>query len=97
MKIPAGTPVNLVVSNGKVLIPDVRNLDVLQARALLTAPTVGYTVSVEIQDAANCTGTPGTVVLDQSVPPGQAEQLQTIILYVACVVDQQQGGNENNG
>lgn len=95
MKIPAGTPVNIVVSNGKVTIPDVRNLDVLQARALLTAPTVGYTVSVEIQDAANCTGTPGTVVLDQSVPPGQAEQMQAIVLYVACVVEQQPGDQNN--
>ena len=50
---------------------------------------------VEIQDAANCTGTPGTVVLDQSVPPGQAEQMQSIVLYVACVT-QEQPNNPNN-
>jgi len=36
-------------------------------------------------DSATCTGTPGTVVLEQSVLPGEADQLQNIILYVECV------------
>ncbi|MEY3625330.1 MAG: Stk1 family Ser/Thr kinase, partial [Actinomycetota bacterium] len=50
-----------------------------------TAPTIGYTVSVEIFDAASCNGTPGTTVLDQSIAPGQAPQLQNIVLFVECV------------
>lgn len=84
-KLPLGSVVNLVLSDGTVQVPDVRNLDVLEARTILTAPTIGYTVSIEIFDAANCVGTPGTVVLDQSIAPGQAPQLQNIVLYVECV------------
>jgi serine/threonine-protein kinase len=84
-KVVPGSTVNLVLSNGKVLVPDVRNLAVLEARNILTAPTIGYQVSIEVKDAANCTGTPGTVVLDQSITAGPAPQLQTIILYVECV------------
>lgn len=84
-KLPIGTVVNLVLSDGTVQVPDVRNLEVLEARSILTAPTIGYTVSIEIQDAATCSGTPGTIVLDQSVAPGQAPQLQNIVLYVECV------------
>lgn len=84
-KVVPGSTVNLVLSNGKVLVPDVRNLAVLEARNILTAPTIGYQVSIEVKDAASCTGTPGTVVLDQSITAGPAPQLQTIILYVECV------------
>jgi serine/threonine protein kinase len=84
-KLPLGTVVNLVLSDGTVQVPDVRNLDVLEARSILTAPTIGYTVSVEVFDAANCTGTPGTLVVDQSIAPGQQPQLQNIVLFVECV------------
>jgi serine/threonine-protein kinase len=84
-RLPLGSVVNLVLSDGTVMIPDVRNLDVLEARTILTAPTIGYTVSVEIFDAASCNGTPGTTVLDQSIAPGQAPQLQNIVLFVECV------------
>ncbi|MEY3561094.1 MAG: Stk1 family Ser/Thr kinase [Actinomycetota bacterium] len=84
-RLPIGTVVNLVLSDGTVQIPDVRNLDVLEARGILTAPTIGYSVSIEIQDAATCTGTPGSIVLDQSIAPGQSPQLQNIVLFVECV------------
>ena len=57
-RLPLGSVVNLTLSNGKVLVPDVRNLSVLEARSILTAPTIGYTVSIEIIDTATCTGTP---------------------------------------
>ena len=80
-----GSAISLVLSNGKVTVPDVRNLGVLQARQILTAPTVGYSVSIEIIDAPTCTGQPGTVVIEQSVAPGEADQLQDIILYVECI------------
>jgi serine/threonine protein kinase len=83
--VAQGSEVSLVLSNGKVMVPDVRNLAVLQARQLLTAPTVGFAVSIEIIDAPLCTGTPGTVVIEQSIAPGEADQLQSIILYVECI------------
>lgn len=84
-KLPLGSVVNLTLSNGKVLVPDVRNLSVLEARTILTASTIGYTVSIEIIDANTCTGTPGNIVVEQSVLPGEAPQLQNIVLYVQCV------------
>lgn len=87
-RLPLGSVVNLTLSNGKVLVPDVRNLSVLEARNILTAPTIGYTVAVEIIDAATCTGTPGSIVIEQSILPGEAAQLQNMVLYVQCV-----GGN----
>ena len=84
-KLPLGSVVNLTLSNGKVLVPDVRNLSVLEARTILTATTIGYTVSIEIVDAQTCNGTPGNVVVEQSILPGEAPQLQNIVLYVQCV------------
>ena len=84
-KLPQGSVVNLILSNGKVTVPDVRNLGVTEAISLLTNPAVGYTTSVEIQNAGSCSGTPGNIVIDQSILPGEAEQKQNIILYVECV------------
>ena len=84
-KLPVGSVVNLVLSDGTVMVPDVRNLDVLEARGILTGPTIGYTVSIEILNASTCTGTPGTTVQQQSILPGQSPQKQSIVLYVECV------------
>ncbi|MTA31223.1 MAG: Stk1 family PASTA domain-containing Ser/Thr kinase [Actinobacteria bacterium] len=84
-KLPQGTVVNLILSSGKVMVPDVRNLAVTEAISLMTNPAVGYTTSVEIQNAGSCDGNPGNVVIDQSIPPGEAEQKQNIILFVECV------------
>lgn len=85
VQVPTDTVVNIVISNGQVIVPDVRNLDVVEARRVLTAPDVDYTVSVEILDAEICLGDPGTVVLQQSILPGLQQQLQEIVLYVECV------------
>ena len=81
-KVPAGTVVNLTVSNGQVLVPDVRNLDQVAATAKLSAPDVQ--LNVVVQSATPCTGTLGTVILDQSILPGLTAQGSTIILTVAC-------------
>jgi serine/threonine-protein kinase len=74
--------VNLIISNGKVLVPDVRNLDISEARNIMTATDVGLTVSITTKDV--CAGTQGTIVTDQSILPGLADQRSAIILYVAC-------------
>ncbi len=81
-QIAEGTAVNLVVSNGKVMVPDVRNLSVSEARSAMLSPEVGFTVSITTKDA--CTGTAGTIVVDQSILPGLAPQKSAIVLYVAC-------------
>jgi beta-lactam-binding protein with PASTA domain len=80
--IAAGTVVNLVVSNGQVLVPDVRNLDVTTAKNRLGAPDVGLQTTVAAATA--CTGTLGNLVLDQSVQPGLTPQGSVVTLTVAC-------------
>jgi serine/threonine-protein kinase len=82
-QVAEGSAVNLVISNGKVMVPDVRNLSISDARNVLSAPDVALPVSITTRDA--CTGTAGTIVVDQSIAPGLANQGSAIILYVGCV------------
>ena len=81
-QVAPGTTVNLVISNGKVLVPDVRNLSINDARSILTAPDVSLTVTITTK--TTCTGTQGTIVVDQSIPAGLTNQLSAIVLYVGC-------------
>lgn len=81
-QVTPGTLVNLVISNGKVLVPDVRNLSIDDARSLLTAPDVSLTVSITTK--TTCTGTQGTIVVDQSIAAGLTNQMSAIVLYVGC-------------
>ena len=77
-----GTIVNLVISNGKVMVPDVRNLSVNDARNAVSAPDVGLVPTVATK--GTCSGTQGTTVIDQSIPAGLAPQKSAIVLYVGC-------------
>jgi serine/threonine-protein kinase len=81
--VPAGTVVKLLVSDGQVMVPDVAGLAVTEATRILQAAEVGYVAS--IQTPTGCSGTPGSLVASQSVPPGLAPQKQTIILTLNCV------------
>ncbi len=81
--IPAGSTINLVISTGSVIVPNVVNLDKIDAIAQLTAASVGYTVNTQVD--SSCTGTAGTTVIAQSIQPGIQPQLQTIILTLQCV------------
>ena len=82
-EIAEGSAVNLIISNGKVLVPDVRNLNISEARSAMTAPAVGLPVSIATRE--ECTGAQGTIVVDQSVLPGLVDQGSAVILYVGCV------------
>ena len=82
MDVAEGSAVNLIVSNGKVMVPDVRNLSISEARNIMSAPDIALTVSITTRET--CTGTPGTIVVDQSILPGLTAQRSAIILYVAC-------------
>ena len=75
--------VNIVVSNGLVNVPDVRNLEITDAESQLTATDVALNVTITT-DSEPCAGTPGTTVLDQSLLPGTAPQGSDIILTVTC-------------
>ena len=81
-QVAPGTMVNLVISNGKVLVPDVRNLSIDDARSILTAPDVALAVTITTK--TSCTGNQGTIVLDQSISAGLTNQKSAIVLYVAC-------------
>ena len=81
-QIAPGTTINLVISNGKVMVPNVRNLSINDAKAQLSAPDIGLIVSIQTRNA--CSGTQGTIVLEQSLPAGLVAQKSAIILYVAC-------------
>jgi serine/threonine protein kinase/beta-lactam-binding protein with PASTA domain len=81
-EVPEGSAVNLIISNGKVMVPDVRNLNISEAHNAMSAPAVGLPVSITTK--TECTGAQGTIVVDQSIQPGLAPQGSAIILYVGC-------------
>jgi serine/threonine-protein kinase len=81
-EIAEGSAVNLIISNGKVMVPDVRNLDISDARSAMSAPAVGLVVSIATK--TECTGAQGTIVVEQSVAPGLTNQGAAVILYVGC-------------
>ena len=81
----SGSTVDLIISNGKVDVPDVTSMNVNQAKNQLSGASVGLKVVIATQEAG-CTNNPplGSVVLSQSIPPGTTKQGSTITLYVAC-------------
>jgi len=81
--VPAGSTVNLVISNGLVMVPNVVNLDRTDAVSQLSSVSVGYTVQTQVEPS--CTGTEGTTVIAQSIPSGLQPQKQTIVLTLQCV------------
>ena len=83
VSIAEGSIVNLISSNGKVMVPDVTNLDISEAKNKLTAVDVGLTVTVDTFDV--CDTTLGTVVQSQSIAPGLTAQRSAIVLYVECL------------
>lgn len=84
-QITAGTTVNIVISTGSVLVPNIVNLEISDARAQLTAPQVGYVVETQVDPT--CIGTAGTAVIAQSIAPGIQPQMQTIVLTLECLVN----------
>jgi serine/threonine-protein kinase len=84
-QIPEGTVVNIVLSTGNVLVPNIVNLELSDATNQLTSLAVGYTVETQVD--VECLGTAGTTVIAQSVAPGIQPQLQTILLTLECLVN----------
>ena len=84
-QIPAGTSVNIVLSTGSVLVPNVVNLELSDATDQLTSPSVGYTVESALDPS--CLGVAGTTVIAQSVAPGIQPQQQAILLTLECLVN----------
>ncbi len=82
-RVPGGSVVNLLVSDGQVQVPNVENLSVSEAQRIMQAPEVGFTVV--IAQPEDCSGTVGTLVATQSVPAGLAPQRSSITLTLNCV------------
>ena len=83
--VAEGSVVNLVISNGQVNVPDVRNLSTSEAQSKMSSPEVGLTVSIAVQGGTCPVGkVQGTIVVDQSILPGLTPQGSAIILYVGC-------------
>jgi serine/threonine-protein kinase len=83
--VAEGSVVNLVISNGQVNVPDVRNLSTSEAQSRMSSAEVGLTVSIAIQGGVCPAGkTQGTIIVEQSIMPGLAPQGSAVILYVGC-------------
>jgi serine/threonine protein kinase len=83
--VAEGSVVNLVISNGQVNVPDVRNLSTSEAQSKMSSPEVGLTVSIAVQGGTCPVGkTQGTIIVEQSILPGLTPQGSAIVLYVGC-------------
>ena len=82
-RVPGGSTVNLLVSDGQVQVPNVENLSISDAQRIMQAPEVGFSVVIAQPEA--CTGTVGTLVATQSIPAGLAPQHSSITLTLNCV------------
>jgi serine/threonine-protein kinase len=83
--VAEGSVVNLVISNGQVNVPDVRNLSTSEAQSRMSSAEVGLTVSIAVQGGVCPVGkTQGTIIVEQSIMPGLAPQGSAVILYVGC-------------
>jgi serine/threonine-protein kinase len=81
----SGSAVDLIISNGKVDVPDVTSMSVSDATNQLQGASVGLKVLLATQEAGCTNAVPqGQLVLGQSIAPGSAKQHSTITLYVAC-------------
>ncbi|WP_422390949.1 Stk1 family PASTA domain-containing Ser/Thr kinase [Arthrobacter sp. N1] len=79
--VPAGSAVDLVLSNGKVVVPLLTDLTVQQAEALLADPAVQLPFTV--REAENSVVAPGIVTEQSAEARSQVDQGTEIILTVA--------------
>jgi serine/threonine-protein kinase len=85
-KLAEGSIVNLIVSDGQVMVPNVINLNISDAQRTLQAPEVGFTVIIEAP--IDCVGSVGSIVETQSIEPGLADQKSEITLTLNCIVSE---------
>jgi len=79
IELGAGEPINLVISNGKVQVPNVVGSSIQKAKELLEGASVQYTVTVQTDTSCS-----GAVVKSQSIRAGDGPQHQAItVVYCA--------------
>jgi eukaryotic-like serine/threonine-protein kinase len=86
-KLAEGSIVNLIVSDGQVMVPNVRNLNISDAQRALQSPEVGFTVIIEAP--VDCAGSVGSIVENQSIEPGLADQKSEITLTLNCIISEE--------
>jgi len=82
-KVAAGTTVIITISNGLVEVPNVVNYTISEAQNKLTAPELGLRVAISTLEEC-ATAPKGTVVLGQSITPGDTPAGSEITLFVSC-------------
>jgi serine/threonine-protein kinase len=83
--VAQGSVVNLVISNGQVMVPDVTGLGLTEATRQLTSPDVGLIVEKSsLEPCLNDAPPLGVIVRQQSVPAGLIDAGSIITIYVDC-------------
>ncbi|MCX8528985.1 MAG: Stk1 family PASTA domain-containing Ser/Thr kinase [Rhodoluna sp.] len=85
LQVAQGSVVNLLISNGQVMVPDVTGKGLSEAKRILSGPDVGLIVDVSSsQPCANGAAPLGVIVRQQSVPAGLVDAGSSITIYVDC-------------
>ncbi|MFZ3452127.1 Stk1 family PASTA domain-containing Ser/Thr kinase [Arthrobacter sp. 7Tela_A1] len=79
--VQVGSTVDLVLSTGKVTVPNLVDIDVEEAKAYLADPAYGLQATVE--EVENSVVKPGTVTAQSEAPGSDVPQGSTITLTVA--------------
>lgn len=83
--VAQGTVVNLLISNGQVMVPDVTGLGLSEATRLLSGPDVGLAVEKSsLEPCLNDAAPLGVIVRQQSVPAGLVDAGSVITIFVDC-------------
>ena len=83
--VSQGTVINLLISNGQVMVPDVTGLGLSEATRLLAGPDVGLTVEKSsLTPCLNDAAPLGVIVRQQSVPAGLVDAGSVITIFVDC-------------
>ena len=83
--VSEGTVINLLISNGQVMVPDVTGLGLSEATRLLSGPDVGLTVEKSsLEPCLNDSAPLGVIVRQQSVPAGLVDAGSVITIFVDC-------------
>ncbi len=85
LQVAQGAVVNLLISNGQVMVPDVTNKNLSDAKRILSGPDVGLLVDVSsVQPCTNGAAPLGVIVRQQSIPAGLVDAGSPITIYVDC-------------
>ncbi len=84
-QVSQGSVVNLLISNGQVMVPDVVGRGLSEATRLLTSPDVGLIVEKSSLEPCLADAPPlGVIVRQQSVSAGLVDAGSTITIFVDC-------------